>query len=56
MSQLELSADEIRMLIQSLDHCLATCKNEPKSSTACSDCAAAKSLRVRLETQLPARA
>lgn len=53
MSQLELSSAEIKMLVQSLDHCLATCHNEAKNATgSCSDCEAAKALKRRLEAQL----
>jgi hypothetical protein len=55
MTQIELSRSEIQLLLQSLDHCLSTCHNEPKSGTAaCSDCEAAKALRKRLESQLAA--
>jgi hypothetical protein len=55
MSALELSQSEIRMLIQSLEHCLATCHNEKKgSSDVCPDCDAAKQLRQKLSTQLTA--
>jgi hypothetical protein len=50
MPQLELSPSEIRLLVQSLDHCLATCHNEGKSAgKVCSDCEAAATLRKRLE-------
>ncbi len=53
MSNVTLSESEIRMLIQSLDHCLATCHNEKKAgSQTCSDCEAAKTLRKKLSTQL----
>lgn len=55
MSQLELSPSEIQFLLQSLDHCLATCHNKAKTgAAACSDCEAAKALRKRLEAQLAA--
>jgi hypothetical protein len=52
MKPIDLSPSELSMLIQSLDHCLATCHHDSKSSGACSDCEAAKALRKRLETQL----
>lgn len=53
MSNVTLSEPEIRMLIQSLDHCLATCHNEKTSGKqACSDCEAAKALRQKLDSQL----
>lgn len=51
MKTIELSATEIEMLIQSLDHCLETCHNDTKSGP-CADCQAAKALRKRLEAQL----
>jgi hypothetical protein len=51
MKPVELSASEIQMLIQSLDHCLATCHNNSKSDS-CPDCEAAKALKKRLEAQL----
>ena len=48
--QMSLEKEEVRLLLQSLDHCLATC--ERKSSTGkdapCEDCARAKALRERL--------
>jgi hypothetical protein len=53
MSRMDLSESEIRMLIESLEHCLATCHNEKKeTSGVCSDCEAAKALRQRLLNEL----
>ncbi len=53
MSQLDLSQKEILLIIQSLDHCLATCHNEDKSSGGtCPDCEAAKSLRQKLANEV----
>jgi hypothetical protein len=52
MKPMDLSPSELSMLIQSLDHCLATCHHDSKASGVCSDCEAAKALRKRLETQL----
>jgi len=55
MNNVSLSQSEIRMLIQSLDHCLATCHNEGKSAgSICSDCEAAKALREKLSSDLAA--
>ena len=55
MNNVSLSQNEIRMLIQSLDHCLATCHNEDKSAASvCSDCEAAKALREKLSADLAA--
>lgn len=55
MNNVSLSEKEIRLLVQSLDHCLATCHNEVKSAgTVCSDCEAAKALRKKLSTELAA--
>lgn len=55
MAQLDLSRGEILMLIQSLEHCLATCHNEKKGGNdVCPDCAAAKGLREKLLSELPA--
>jgi hypothetical protein len=52
MNNVTLSESEIRILIQSLDHCLATCQNEKRaSSQTCSDCDAARTLRQKLSTQ-----
>jgi hypothetical protein len=55
MNNVSLSQNEIRMLVQSLDHCLATCHNEGKSAgSICSDCEAAKALREKLNADLAA--
>jgi hypothetical protein len=55
MNNVSLSPAEIRMLVQSLDHCLATCHNEDKSAGGvCSDCEAAKALRQKLSAELAA--
>ena len=45
----DLSAVELQLLLQSLTHCLATCKTKSKSGGPCSDCDAAKALKKRLE-------
>lgn len=49
---LSLANDEIRLLLQSLDHCLATCsKKTAGKSGPCDDCEKAKDLRQRLAKQ-----
>jgi hypothetical protein len=48
MPKIELSDKEIRLLLQSLDHCLATCKQKSSKDDSCEDCDAAKALRDRL--------
>ena len=48
MAKVELSEKEIALLLQSLDHCLATCHNKSANGGPCSDCEAAKKLRDRL--------
>jgi hypothetical protein len=54
MSQMALTPSEIKMLIQSLDHCLATCHADKKEGSICTDCEAAKALRQKLTTGLAA--
>lgn len=50
-----LSGDDVRLLLQSLDHCLATCgKKTAGKSGPCDDCDRAKELRQRLAKQLGA--
>jgi hypothetical protein len=50
-----LASDEIRLLLQSLDHCLATCsKKTAGKSGPCDDCDRAKELRQRLAKQIGA--
>ena len=48
MLKVELSDKDVRLLLQSLDHCLATCQHKSAGSGTCEDCAAAKRLRDRL--------
>jgi hypothetical protein len=48
--RLSLTATEVRLLVQSLGQCIATCKqhqHDPKA--ACPDCDTARALRDRLE-------
>ena len=45
-----MKSDDIRLLLQSLDHCLATCtkKAEGAKDAPCEDCDRARNLRQRL--------
>lgn len=55
MTEMKLSAKELRLLVQSLDNCLATCKvHAKKASARCEDCDAARKLQGKLKKQLPA--
>jgi len=45
----ELTPVELQLLLQSLSHCLATCKNKSPKGEPCADCNAAKALKARLE-------
>jgi hypothetical protein len=51
---ISLANDEIRLLLQSLDHCLATCKKTAGKAGPCDDCERAKALRDRLAKQIAA--
>ena len=52
MVSVDISTVELKLLIASLDHCIATCHSEEKgSSGSCGDCEAAKALRQRLITK-----
>jgi hypothetical protein len=48
--QVALEKDDVKLLLQSLDHCLATCQHKavPGKETPCEDCEKARALRVRL--------
>ena len=51
----ELSRDEMKILLQSLANCLATCKTHAaKPSAKCPDCDAAKTVKAKLEKQAKA--
>lgn len=51
----DLNADEVRILVQSLGHCLATCEIKKKTPDAfCPDCDAARALQTKLQATLPA--
>ncbi len=49
----DLSKEEIGLLLQSLEHCLATCHNDTHKGP-CKDCEAAKALRDKLAKQVTA--
>ena len=52
-SALNLSERDLRLLVQSLEHCLATCKaKEQDPSAPCEDCDAARELKGRLQAAL----
>jgi len=48
--KLSLKSDDIRLLVQSLDHCLATCTKKAAGAkdAPCEDCERARNLRQRL--------
>jgi hypothetical protein len=51
----ELSRDEVKILLQSLANCLATCKTHAaKPSAKCPDCDAAKAVKAKLQKQVKA--
>jgi hypothetical protein len=48
-----LSAKEVRLLVQSLANCLATCQvRAAKPDAPCEDCDAARELKEKLEAQV----
>ncbi len=52
-TRLELSQKELRLLVQSLGNCIATCQTHAaKPDAPCEDCDAARALKKRLESQL----
>jgi hypothetical protein len=55
ITSLELSEKDIRILVQSLGNCLATCQRKAGQPDApCEDCEAARELQKRLQRQLTA--
>jgi hypothetical protein len=51
--QLDLTAREVRILVQSLDNCLATCQRKAKKADAiCKECDAAGALQKKLKKHL----
>lgn len=54
-AHIDLDAKEVRILVQSLDNCLATCVVHAKRPDApCEDCDAARALQKKLKQQLKA--
>ncbi len=52
---IDLSAKDVRILVQSLGNCLATCQvHAEKPDAPCEDCEAARELKKRLEKHLAA--
>jgi hypothetical protein len=52
-TRFDLSQKEIRILIQSLGNCIATCQTHAaKPDAPCEDCDAARALKRKLESQL----
>jgi len=52
-SHLDLSQTELRILVQSLANCIATCqKKSVKPDAPCEDCDAARDLQEKLEKNL----
>ncbi len=52
-SHLDLSQKEIRILVQSLANCLATCETKAvKPDAPCEDCDAARALQGKLQKNL----
>jgi hypothetical protein len=52
-SQLDLSKKELRILVQSLENCLATCETKAaKPDAPCEDCDAARALQGKLKKNL----
>ncbi len=52
-SHLDLTAKEVRILVQSLGNCIATCQTHAaKPDAPCEDCDAARTLKKKLEKEL----
>jgi hypothetical protein len=52
---IDFSAKELRIMVQSLGNCLATCQVHAKRPDApCEDCDAARKLKKKLEKQFAA--
>jgi hypothetical protein len=49
MNQVELSPLEMRLIVQSLSHCLGSCQEKSKAGGPCEDCGSAKDLLARFE-------
>ena len=51
VTHVDLSPKDVRILVQSLDNCLATCRTHAvKPDAPCEDCDAARALKRRLES------
>ena len=54
-THLDLSSKEVRVLVQSLGNCLATCQTHAQQPDApCEDCDAARALEQKLKSHLKA--
>jgi hypothetical protein len=52
---IEMTSKDLRIMVQSLENCLATCKTHQKKPDApCEDCDAARALQDRLRKQIRA--
>ncbi len=52
-ARLDLSQKELRLLVQSLGNCIATCRTHAaKPDAPCEDCDAARVLKKKLESRL----
>ncbi len=52
---IDFSAKELRIMVQSLGNCLATCQvHARKPDAPCEDCDAARKLKTKLEKQIAA--
>jgi hypothetical protein len=52
---IDLSAKELRIMVQSLGNCLATCQVHAKKPDApCEDCDSARKLKKKLEKRIAA--
>ncbi len=52
-THLDLTQKEVRILVQSLGNCIATCRTHAEKPDApCEDCDAARALKTKLESQL----
>ncbi len=49
MPKLDLNEKDVQLLIQSLEHCIATCKETAAGGGPCADCNAARALLARLQ-------
>jgi hypothetical protein len=52
-TRVALSQKEVRILVQSLGNCIATCRTHAaKPDAPCEDCDAARALKRKLESEL----